>query len=68
MADYEKALLTAASLARLFASSRPILRTATTLERGRYEGEQAACQFLATLFEQMAEGNRDLVLKMRDMG
>lgn len=62
-------LLLAASIIRLFASSRPLVGKPDNLIRGRYEGEQAACNFLATLFEQMDKGNDHvLTMKMRDMG
>lgn len=63
-------LLLAASIVRLFASSRHLIGKPDNLIRGRYEGEQAACNFLANLFEQMDKDkeNRSLVLKMHDMG
>ena len=70
MAEYDKGtLLSVAGMVRLFAASRPIQDHKSILIRGRYEGEQAACNFLATLFEQMADSDDpNLVLKIRDMG
>ena len=61
-------LALAASIIRLFAASRPLIGKPDNLIRGRYEGEQAACSFLANLFEQMDKGDRSLVLKMHDRG
>lgn len=62
-------LIIAASIIRLFAASRPLVGRPESLIIGRYEGEQAACNFLASLFEQMAESvDPNLVLKLRDMG
>lgn len=62
-------LIMAASIIRLFAASRPLAGRPESRIIGRYEGEQAACNFLASLFEQMAESDDpNLVLKLRDMG
>ena len=62
-------LIIAASIIRLFAASRPLVGQPESRIIGRYEGEQAACNFLATLFEQMAESDDpNLVLKLRDLG
>ena len=62
-------LVMAASIIRLFAASRPLIGQPENRIIGRYEGEQAACNFLATLFEQMAESDDpNLVLKLRDLG
>lgn len=57
-----------ASIIRLFAASRPLVGKPDNLVRGRYEGEQAACSFLADLFEQMDKGDRSVAFKLRDMG
>ena len=62
-------LLLAASIARLFAASRPLVGSPDAIVRGRYEGEQAACAYLADLFEQMAADNKPVVRKMfADLG
>ncbi len=62
-------LIMAASIIRLFAASRPLVGRPESRIIGRYEGEQAACNFLASLFEQMAKSDDpNLVLKLRDMG
>ncbi len=62
-------LIMAASIIRLFAASRPLVGRPESRIIGRYEGEQAACNFLASLFEQMAKSDdTNLVLKLRDMG
>ena len=61
-------LALAASIIRLFAASRPLVGKPDNLVRGRYEGEQAACSFLADLFEQMDKGDRSVAFKLRDMG
>ena len=61
-------LIMAASIIRLFVASRPLVGKPDNLVRGRYEGEQAACSFLADLFEQMDKGDRSVAFKLRDMG
>ena len=62
-------LILAASIIRLFAASRPLVGQPESRIVGRYEGEQAAFNFLASLFEQMAKSDDpNLVLKLRDMG
>lgn len=62
-------LIMAASIIRLFAASRPLVGRPESRIIGRYEGEQAACNFLASLFEQMAKSDDpNLILKLRDMG
>ena len=68
-------LMLAASIVRLFAASRPLVGSPDAIIRGRYEGEQAACSYLAELFEQMAADNKpvremktDLSLGGLDLG
>lgn len=62
-------LIMVANIIRLFAASRPLVGRPESRIIGRYEGEQAACNFLASLFEQMAKSDDpNLVLKLRDMG
>lgn len=55
MVGYDKrTMLAAARIVRLYAASRPLMDQTSVLIRGRFEGEQASCSYLANLFEQMA--------------